>query len=498
VRSLAGCLIACVTWGLLAPAVGAPAVRLIPPVDAAIARPFEAPSGPYGPGHRGIDYAVPTNTRVRAAAAGTVAFAGQAGGSLAVTVAHAGDVRTTYSVLSRLSVHAGETVQQGQWLGLSGVAHPGGDPGLHFGAKIAGAYVDPTTLFGPVDVTQALHLAPLAWQPVPQVARLLALRRTAGDYRRPCARPSSIAASLPPPDSNLAIAIAGLDSKTAGGVDADIFRYGPVMLGYRPRKVFFFSYRGTNGPHLHQPYRRSDTFGDLRVAARRLRRLMLILGRRFPGAKVDLFAHSQGGLVARLFLESQAAYWDPRMPRVAHLVTFATPQRGAPLAQMAEDLRSNDLGRKVLQAASHLAGSGLPVPDPQAPVISELAPGSPLLDGLARQDVSYGTQVLTLTTPFDALVPSDRADMRGELNRVVPPNGLFGHSAIVRSETARRMEYSFLRGGPIACRGWWDAHGTQIGAAIDWAERRLGRALTGGVARLASAVRWGSGFVRRF
>jgi hypothetical protein len=491
VRSLAAFLIACVTAGLAAPAGAQTAIQLIPPVDAAIARPFEAPSGPYGPGHRGVDFAVPAGTRVGAAAAGQVAFAGSVGGSLAVTLAHEGGVRTTYSVLSQITVHAGEPVEQGQWLGLSGVAHPGQSAGLHFGVKIGGVYVDPATLFGPSDVTQALHLAPLAWRPAPQVARLLALPKTAGDYRRPCAPPAAIAGSLPPPDGNIAVALAGLNSKTARGVDADLFRYGPVRLGYRPDKVFFFSYRGIRGPHLHKPYTRRDTYGDLRVAARRLRRLMLALGRRFPGADVDLFAHSQGGLVARLFLESQAA-WDPRLPRVAHLVTLATPHEGAPLAQAAMDMRTSGAGRTVLQAASRWAASGGPFPDPQAPVISQLAPGSPLLDRLARQDVSYGTQVLTLASPFDVLVPSARAGMPGELNRVVPPNGLFAHSAIVRSETARRIEYSFLRGGPVACVGPWDGHGRQIGWGIDWTERHLGSALNHLAGGLSAARRWGS------
>jgi hypothetical protein len=279
-------------------------------------------------------------------------------------------------------------------------------------------------------------------------------------------------------------------------VDADLFRYGPLRLGYRPKKVFFFSYRGIDGPHLHKPYTRRDTYGDLRVAARWLRRLMLVVGRKFPGADVDLFAHSQGGLVARLFLESQAA-WDPRLPRVAHLVTLATPHEGAPLARAAMNMRTSAAARTMLRAASRWAASGGPFPDPQARVMSELAPGSPLLDGLARQDVSYGTQVLTLASPFDLLVPSDRAGMPGELNRVVPPNGLFAHSAIVRSETARRIEYSFLRGGPVACAGPWDGHGRQIGRGIDWAEQHLGSALSRLAGGVSAVARWGSELAER-
>jgi hypothetical protein len=106
------------------------------------------------------------------------------------------------------------------------------------------------------------------------------------------------------------------------------------------------------------------------------------------------------------------------------------------------------------------------------------------MSALARQDVAYGTQVLTLASPFDVVVPADRARIPGKLNRVVPPNGLDVHQAIVRSEPARRIEYSFLRGGPVACRSWWDAHGPALGAGVDWIESHLG----GSLVRLVGAL----------
>ncbi|MDP9233965.1 MAG: peptidoglycan DD-metalloendopeptidase family protein [Actinomycetota bacterium] len=485
-RSLTACIAVCFV-AAANPAGAGTAGFLIPPVDAAIARPFEAPPGPYGPGHRGVDYAVPTGTRIRAAAEGTVIFAGSVAGSPAVTIQHDDGVRTTYSVLSRILVHTGDRVHQGEWVGLSGFAHPGQGPGLHFGVKVGNNYVDPTGLFGATDVTEALHLAPLAWRPAPAVERLLALPHDAGDYRRPCARPAAIGETLPPPDRNIAVAIGGIGSQTAGGVPSDLYGYGPNGLGYSPKRVFWFSYRGIRGPRFHTPYTRADTYGDLRVAARRLRRLMVALGRRFPGADVDLFGHSQGGIVARLYLESQAAAWDPRLPRVAHLVTLASPNEGAPLAEAIRAARTSDAGRSVLQAASRWARSGGPLPDPLSPAVGELAPGSPLLTGLARQDVAYGTQVLALAAPLDVVVPADRAGIPGQLNRVVPPNGLSAHSAIVRSESARRIEYSFLRGGPVACRSWWDDHGRELGAGIGWIEGRLGAA-AGTVGRALSGM----------
>jgi Peptidase family M23 len=485
-------IVALLIAGPASPATaGGGALLLVPPVDAPISRPFQAPDSPYGSGHRGVDYTIAPGTRIRAAAAGTVTFAGSVAGSRAITIQHQGGVRTTYSVLSQIFVHGGDEVEEGQWLGEAGVTHPGQDSGLHFGVKVDDLYVDPALFFGQSDVSDALHLAPLAWEPVPQVSRLLALPAVAGDYRRPCSRPQGIATSLPPPDANIAVAVAGIGSKTAGGLAADLYEYGPERLGYRPDKVFWFSYRGVRGPHLHQPYSRTDTYGDIRAAVRRLRRLMLALGRRFPGVDVDLFGHSLGGVVARLFLESETQAWDPRFPRVAHLVTFAAPNRGAPLASLPGEIRGTEAGRSLLRGVSRWSKSGAPVPDPLTAAVAQLAPGSSLMRAVARQDVAYGTQVLTLTSPFDVVVPADRASIAGQLNRVVPSGGLDAHSAIVRSEPARRIEYSFLRGGPVACRGWWDRHGRTAGAGIDWAERHLGNAFRAIGALVPSSLGWG-------
>jgi murein DD-endopeptidase MepM/ murein hydrolase activator NlpD len=58
------------------------------PVRGPVIRPYEAPSSPYGSGHRGIDIAVPFGTSIVAAQDGMVSFAGWVAGALFISVDH--------------------------------------------------------------------------------------------------------------------------------------------------------------------------------------------------------------------------------------------------------------------------------------------------------------------------------------------------------------------------------------------------------------------------
>jgi murein DD-endopeptidase MepM/ murein hydrolase activator NlpD len=115
-------------------------VRYQPPVGGPITDPWRAPTSPYGPGNRGVDYNTPVGTPVLAAAAGTVTFAGPVAGTLYVVIAHADGIRTTLGGLSGISVRVGQTVSAGEVVGQAGGS-------LHFGARRGTEYLDPTTLF---------------------------------------------------------------------------------------------------------------------------------------------------------------------------------------------------------------------------------------------------------------------------------------------------------------------------------------------------------------
>ena len=453
-------------------------MRLIPPVDGPVAVGFDASDGDYGAGHRGIDYAVEVGTPVRSAGGGTVTFAGDVAGLRAVTVDHGSGIESTYSGLSRIDVATGDRVEQGRYLGLSGTMH--GRPALHFGVKRLSEYVDPVTLLVDLDVAGAIHLAPLSWTPdhLGVLGDSLPEPETVGTSQRECDEARPLEDPQLPPNDNVAVAVAGITSKTRAGVSADIYEHGPEQLGYRPDSIYHFSYAGTRGSRLHEPYDRQDTYIDIRTSAMRLRSLLRRIAAKHPGRNVDLIAHSQGGVVARTYL-THVAEGSAELPHVEHLVTYATPHRGAPGASQVVPMRDRTLtGRHVLAAMKELSDRGLPVPDPTSPSVRQLAPGSSLMNGLAREDVSFGTRVLALAIPNDPVVPADHALMPGKQGRVVPwaGAGLGGHSAIVTSPAAHGIAYPFLADGAPACTTRWDELGPSFGTVWSTLESSMATA----------------------
>lgn len=455
-------------------ALGAPR-WLAPPVDSVITRYFEPPESDFGPGHRGIDYGVVPGVKVRAAGAGVVAFAGPVAGTNAVTLDHGDGLVTTYSRLGVISVLHGMTVDQGQFIGTTSSAHPGEWAGLHFGVKMNSLYVDPLTLLGPVDVSDAIRLAPTTEELEGSIDSLLTSSSgRAGTHHRACVDTPQTRRRPPPPSDNIAVSIAGLNSSTSEGApDLYSTAFGARALGYARDRSYRYSYRGIDPDDLHRPYSRLETQGDLRAAGRRLITLLRAIARRHPGVRVDLIAHSQGGIVARAALEMMASDFDRSLPPVEHLVTLATPHEGSPLAGLLRDLRTKTFtGRLAVSGLSKLAGRSGAVPDPEAKAVKQLVPGSDLLVDLAGEDVAYGTRILALGIANDLVVPADHSDYPGEMSRVVGQEGIFGHDALVRSARARAKAYAFLRDAAPPCRSSADRLGPLAGGLISFVERR--------------------------
>lgn len=96
--------------------------------------------------HKGVDYAAPTGTKVKATADGVVAFIGQKGGyGNVVMINHQGRYTTVYGHLSRFAtgLHRGQRVTQGEIIGNVGMTGLASGPHLHYEFKIDGTQRDP-------------------------------------------------------------------------------------------------------------------------------------------------------------------------------------------------------------------------------------------------------------------------------------------------------------------------------------------------------------------
>jgi murein DD-endopeptidase MepM/ murein hydrolase activator NlpD len=127
------------------------------PVKAKISTAYNRPGSHWKLGrHTGVDFRVPEKTKVVAAMAGTVLEAGISvswGPSYGVSVIidHGKGIRAIYAHLSALKVRKGDTVDEGELIGLSGNTGNSTGPHLHFESRVSpwkyGDDIDPTDLF---------------------------------------------------------------------------------------------------------------------------------------------------------------------------------------------------------------------------------------------------------------------------------------------------------------------------------------------------------------
>ncbi len=97
--------------------------------------------------HLGVDYGAPTGTPVRAVGDGVVHFAGRQNGyGNVVEIQHGKDRSTLYAHLSRIDVHKGQRIAQGDHLGAVGATGWATGPHLHFEFRVNGEHQDPLTI----------------------------------------------------------------------------------------------------------------------------------------------------------------------------------------------------------------------------------------------------------------------------------------------------------------------------------------------------------------
>jgi murein DD-endopeptidase MepM/ murein hydrolase activator NlpD len=113
--------------------------------------------------HRGIDWAAPRGTPVRAAGRGVVVAAGRLGAyGQYLRIDHGDTIATAYAHLERYApgLRPGRAVAQGEVIGLTGSTGRATGPHLHYEVLVAGRHIDPLA-FASTILAQAPAPAPI-------------------------------------------------------------------------------------------------------------------------------------------------------------------------------------------------------------------------------------------------------------------------------------------------------------------------------------------------
>ncbi len=108
------------------------------------------PVSGYSRAHKGIDFAAPSGTPIKAAADGTVEHAGWRGGyGNMVVLKHWGSYSTAYGHMSRVATRRGAKVRQGDVIGYVGSTGVSTGPHLHYEFRAGKAQVNPRAIAMP-------------------------------------------------------------------------------------------------------------------------------------------------------------------------------------------------------------------------------------------------------------------------------------------------------------------------------------------------------------
>lgn len=161
--------------------------------------------------HKGVDYAAPTGTPVKATGDGKIAFIGTKGGyGKAVVVQHGSQYNTLYAHLSRFArgIRLGTRVKQGQVIGYVGQTGLATGPHLHYEFLVNGVHRNPLTVAlphaNPLPTEHRPAFQVLAEQRMAELAQHPARRlATAGATVATSADPLiAVASSSPSPESD--------------------------------------------------------------------------------------------------------------------------------------------------------------------------------------------------------------------------------------------------------------------------------------------------------
>ena len=123
------------------PSIG---ISLINPTSGVITSRFGSIASIRSGPHTGLDIGAPTGTPIKAAAAGTVTYAGwMSGYGNLIIITHSSSVQTYYGHCSKINVSNGQSVSQGELIGLVGSTGNSTGPHLHLEVRVNGIAYNP-------------------------------------------------------------------------------------------------------------------------------------------------------------------------------------------------------------------------------------------------------------------------------------------------------------------------------------------------------------------
>jgi murein DD-endopeptidase MepM/ murein hydrolase activator NlpD len=135
----------------------------------------------YSRAHKGVDYAAPSGTPIKAAGDGRIALRGRNGGyGNCIIIQHGAKYTTVYGHMSRFKsgLHVGSYVRQGQIIGYVGMTGLATGPHLHFELRVHGVAKNPRTVKLPdAAPIAANYKADFERAATPLIAKLKTLRR---------------------------------------------------------------------------------------------------------------------------------------------------------------------------------------------------------------------------------------------------------------------------------------------------------------------------------
>ncbi len=119
-------------------------LNLIRPISGTITSRFGVKSSIRSSNHTGLDIGAPKGTPVKAAASGTVTFAGYKGSyGYLIVISHGNGIETYYGHCSKLYASVGKTVSQGEVIAAVGSTGNSTGPHLHLEIRVNGVAYNP-------------------------------------------------------------------------------------------------------------------------------------------------------------------------------------------------------------------------------------------------------------------------------------------------------------------------------------------------------------------